>query len=131
MNELQTAIGQIATFMICAQAIAHFRPRESYGKYLRMLLSVMILVQVFQPFCQLLWGISGEELYQGVEEFQKELDKSMATAAEQSVLTGEQLEQMSLSEVQERLEKQALQMEEAGGVQIDRIERVTVEIGDK
>ena len=105
-DEFKTTIGQLATFIICAQAITHFRPRDSYAKYLRMLLSVIILVQIFQPFCHLLWGISGAELYAGVEAFQEELDKSMAAAVEQSARVGAQLESMSLLEVQERLIRQ-------------------------
>lgn len=105
-NELHAGIVQIATFMICAQAISHFRPKESYAKYLRMLLSVMILVQIFQPFCSLFFGVSSRELAMAVEEFQERMNESMATAKEQSALAEEKLENMSLLEVQERLAEQ-------------------------
>lgn len=147
MEEFKTAIGQIATFMICAQAIAHFRPKEVYGKYLRILLSVMILVQIFQPFCKLFWGISGQELYAGVEAFQRELDVGMRAAAEQSALVESRLENMSLLELQERLaEQEQIGMEgqntEQGGAsdgnkeigetdvgnKIDKVERVEVDL---
>lgn len=130
-DEFKTTIGQLAAFMICAQAIAHFRPRQSYAKYLRMLLSVMILVQIFQPFCQLLWGISGTELYEGVEAFQEELDKSMMAAAEQSALVGARLESMSLSEVQERLADQEEEKLSETLVQIDEITPVEIKIGEE
>lgn len=40
------AICQVGTFMICAQAIVHFRPKASYEKYLKMLVSAMILIQL-------------------------------------------------------------------------------------
>lgn len=121
-NELNTGIAQIATFMICAQAIAHFRPRESYAKYLRMLLSVMILVQIFQPFCSLFLGVGSMELATAVEEFQEKMDESMAMAAEQSVLAEERLESMSLSEVQERLAEQGnMEDEEIAAGQDDGI----------
>lgn len=142
MEEFKTAVGQIATFMICAQAITHFKPKESYGKYLRVLLSVMILVQIFQPFCKLFWGVSGQELYAGVEDFQRELDAGMRTAAEQSVLVGKRLESMSLLEVQERLAEQeadewqnSTQTDESdedkgsGAInKIDKIERMEVNL---
>lgn len=105
-DTLKTTVCQIAVFMICAQAIAHFRPKESYEKYLRMLLSVMILIQIFQPFCKLFFGVTGQELSASVESFQRELDISMEEAAEQSVLAGEKLETMSLLEVQERMVEQ-------------------------
>lgn len=105
-NELNAGIAQIATFMVCAQAIAHFRPKESYAKYLRMLLSLMILVQIFQPFCSLFFGVSSRELAMAVNEFQEKMDESMEAAVKQSVLTEEKLESMSLSEVQERVAAQ-------------------------
>lgn len=105
-NELNAGIAQIATFMICAQTIAHFRPKESYAKYLRMLLSLMILVQIFQPFCSLFFGVSSRELTMAVEEFQEKLDESMKKAAGQSVLSEEKLESMSLAEVRERVTAQ-------------------------
>lgn len=105
-NELNAGIAQIATFMICAQAIAHFRPKESYAKYLRMLLSLMILVQIFQPFCSLFFGVSSRELTMAVEEFQEKMDESMEKAAESAVLAEEKLENMSLWEVQERVAAQ-------------------------
>lgn len=108
-DTLKTTVCQIAVFMICAQAIAHFRPKEVYEKYLRMLLSVMILIQIFQPFCKLFFGVTGQELSASVEQFQQELDSSMAAAAEQSALAGQKLESMSLLEVQERLLEQESQ----------------------
>lgn len=44
------AICQVGTFMICAQAIVHFRPKASYEKYLKMLVSAMILIQLLVSF---------------------------------------------------------------------------------
>lgn len=33
-------------FVICAQTLVHFRPRQSYEKYLKLLLSTMIIIQL-------------------------------------------------------------------------------------
>ena len=126
-DTLKTTVCQIAVFMICAQAIAHFRPKESYEKYLRMLLSVMILIQLFQPFCKLIFGVTGQELSASVESFQRELDISMAEAAEQSVLAGEKLEAMSLLEVQERMTEQE-EMENQAEEKIDQVEQVQIQV---
>lgn len=106
LDAFKETICQIAIFMICAQAIVHFRPKEAYGKYLRMLLSVMILVQIFQPFSSLLFGVSGQQLSLGMAAFQEALEKSLDRASEQSALAQEKLENMSLQEVQERLAEQ-------------------------
>ena len=48
-NLLFQAICRVGIFMICAQAIVHFRPKEAYEKYLKLLVSAMVLVQLFLP----------------------------------------------------------------------------------
>ncbi len=46
-SEFVAVICQMGIFMICAQAIVHFRPKASYEKYLKMLVSAMMLIQMF------------------------------------------------------------------------------------
>ena len=109
---LKETVCQITVFMICAQAMIHFRPKDSYEKYLRMLLGAMILIQIFQPFCQLFCGVTGQELVASVEQFQRELDFGLEEASKQALLAGQKLEDMSLLEVQERLMRQENETEE-------------------
>lgn len=109
---LKETVCQITVFMICAQAITHFRPKDSYEKYLRMLLGAMILIQIFQPFCQLFCGVTGQELVASVGQFQRELDLGLEEASKQALLAGQKLEDMSLLEVQERLMRQEDETEE-------------------
>ncbi len=47
--ELLGTIRQIGIFMICAQAVLHFKPSAKYEKYLKLLISVMVLVQLLVP----------------------------------------------------------------------------------
>lgn len=103
---MQSFIGEIGIFMICAQAILHFRPKESYGKYLRLLFSVMILIQIFQPVSELFLGESDVELQISIRQFQEHLDESMEQAAKAAAGTELRLQQMSMEELQKR---QALQ----------------------
>lgn len=49
-------LGKLAVFMICAQMIVLFRPRESYEKYLRLLMSALILLQFLTPVKRILTG---------------------------------------------------------------------------
>lgn len=49
-------LGRLAVFMICAQMIVCFRPRESYEKYLRLLMSALILLQFLTPVKRILTG---------------------------------------------------------------------------
>ena len=112
LTTLKETVCQITVFMICAQAMIHFRPKDSYEKYLRMLLGAMILIQIFQPFCQLFCGVTGQELVANVEQFQRELDLGLEEASKQALLAGQKLEDMSLLEVQERLMRQEDETEE-------------------
>lgn len=52
-------IGQIAIFMICARTLLHFRAKESYEKYLKLLVSLMLLVLLVEPVME--WLGKGEE----------------------------------------------------------------------
>lgn len=92
--------------MICAQAIVHFRPQESYEKYLKLLVSVMVLVQLFLPLGSFLAGVSGEDARGQLESFRESLEQSMEKARQQAEETDALLEQMTLEEVRRRMEKQ-------------------------
>ena len=57
MQWLYRVIGQAGIFLICAQTVVHFRPKESYDKYLKLLLSVMLLLQLLQPVLTMFGGL--------------------------------------------------------------------------
>ena len=101
MEMFRNLIGQIGVFMICAQAVVHFRPKEAYGKYLRLLLGVMVLVQIFSPMYGLFLDREGEKLTGSIREFQQEMEESMGEAAERNAISNVQLEDMSLKMLQE------------------------------
>ncbi len=42
-------IKQVSVFIICAQMILHFKAEQKYGKYLKLLIGVMVLVQLLAP----------------------------------------------------------------------------------
>lgn len=56
-----TIIKQVSIFVICAQMILHFKAEQKYGKYLKLLIGVMVLVQLFVPLMSL-FG-QGEEIF--------------------------------------------------------------------
>lgn len=55
-NVFVKGICQIGVFMICAQTFVHFCPKGAYEKYLKMLVSIMILVQILSPLSAILGG---------------------------------------------------------------------------
>ena len=45
LNEIRS----MGIFLICAQMLIHFRPKSSYVKYLRLLVSLILLAQFIEP----------------------------------------------------------------------------------
>lgn len=105
-NLLFQTICRVGIFMICAQAVIHFRPRESYEKYLKLLVSIMVLIQLFLPVGSFLLGGSAEEMLAGLEEFRGALEQEMETAAREAEAADAMLEEMTLEEVRRRVEEQ-------------------------
>ena len=112
-STLFQAICRTGIFMICAQAIVHFRPQESYEKYLKLLVSVMVLIQLFLPLGSFLAGISSEAAAGQLEDFRQSLEQSMEEARQKAEKTDALLEQMTLEEVRRRMEAQAAEGAEA------------------
>ena len=88
MQWLYHVIGQVGIFLICAQTLIHFRPRESYEKYLKLLLSVMLLIQLLQP---LLTVLGGDEIA-GTDVQAAEFAEEIRTVLEQAAVQAEQTE---------------------------------------
>ena len=105
MNSLFQMICRIGTFMICAQAIVHFRPEESYEKYLKLLVSAMVLIQLFLPLGRFLFLGGSEELAIQSEAFLNRLEAEIAAAEKEAYDTDALLEQMTLEEVRRRMEE--------------------------
>lgn len=105
-NTLFQAICRMGIFMICAQAVVHFRPKESYEKYLKLLVSVIVLIQVFLPIGSFLLGDGRQNAARALEQFGRELEQGLEDAAGEAAAADELLEQMTLEEVMRRLEEQ-------------------------
>lgn len=99
--------------MICAQAITHFRPQESYEKYFKLLVSVMVLIQIFIPLGNFAAGLGKASLSGQLSDFQTSLEQSMEEARRQAEKTDKMLEEMTLEEVRRRMEEQEIQNSEA------------------
>lgn len=115
MDAFFSAICKVGIFMICAQAIIHFRPQESYEKYLKMLVSVMILIQLFLPLGSLFSEGGRQGAVKRLESFRESLEEGMRVAAEQATEADRILEQMTLEEVRKRMEEQTVDPVIIGG----------------
>lgn len=126
MNGLFQTICRIGIFMICAQAVIHFRPEESYEKYLRLLVSAMVLIQLFLPVGRFLFHGDGRELTLKSEAFLRDLEAEISAAESRAYESEALLEQMSLEEIRRRVEEQA-SMEGTGAAGQTSGERTSVE----
>lgn len=116
LNSFFQAICRVGIFMICAQAIMHFKAKESYEKYLKLLVSTMILIQLFLPVGNLLAGKGGLQAESVLEEFKKELEQEMRTAEENAAAADAILEQMTLEEIRNYVEEAAEERRQQGEI---------------
>ncbi len=96
-------------FVICAQALVHFRPNVSYEKYMKMLVSVVILLQLFLPVSSLIAGEEQEDLTARAEWFEEQMRVSLEQAMQRYSEGEKILEDMTLKEVLRRAEQSAEQ----------------------
>ena len=101
MQWLYRVVGQTGIFLICAQTIVHFRPKEAYEKYLKLLLSVMLLTQLLQPVLTVFGGGVEQNAQAQVEEFTEELQSVLNRASEQAKQSQEEIGQTAAAVVQE------------------------------
>ena len=101
MQWLYRVVGQAGIFLICAQTIVHFRPKEAYEKYLKLLLSVMLLTQLLHPVLTVFGGGVEQNAQAQVEEFTEELQSVLNRASEQAKQSQEEIGQTAAAVVQE------------------------------
>ena len=114
MEELLSKIGQMAIFMICARTLLHFRAKESYEKYLKLLVSLMLLVLLVEPLMDFFGKGEEGEFLQRIQSYSYQL---------QDILENEQLNNEEISEI---LSHMTMGVSE----QVQTVDNVEVEIGD-
>ena len=112
MEGLLSKIGQIAIFLICAKTLLHFRAKESYEKYLKLLVSLMLLVLLVEPLMEVLGKGKEGEFLQRIRLYNYQL---------QDILENEQLNNEEISEI---LSHMTMGVSE----QVKAVENVEVEI---
>lgn len=130
-------IRQVGIFIILAQMLLHFKPAESYGKYIRLLMSLMVLVQLLVPVLGIVFhGMPGkfdERRHFYKDSFAQQLEEINITC----VMAEELLNNMTMEEIKTRINNShpeesegeasrtaAIEsnLQESSPIQIDRIE---------
>lgn len=99
-------IKQVGIFMICAQMLLHFKASEDYGKYIRLLMSMMVLIQLAVPLSGLLRGRTGENLAQGLTRYETLLTEQRGEINEACIQAEQLLEELTLEEIKTRINNQ-------------------------
>lgn len=115
MSILIKSLIQTAVFMICARTMVQLRPKGDYEKYLKLLVSLMILSQITFALTGL-WKGGGEQEKQ-LEALEQQLSESLSKAGS---LTGEaqrKVEELTMGQIREALaqeekKKQSAKQEE-------------------
>lgn len=101
MQWLYKVIGQAGIFLICAQTVVHFRPKGSYDKYLKLLLSVMLLLQLLQPVMTVFGSGETGNAQEQSAEFTRELQSVLIRASEQAGQTEKEIRDTAAAVAQE------------------------------
>ena len=88
LNNWLQNIKIMGIFLVCAQALIHFKPKGAYEKYIRLLVSIMLLVQMLEPVGTLLGFLSKGELQDRI----RSMERKMSQIQEQSFSVGEEAE---------------------------------------
>lgn len=108
LDGLLDSIRQIGVFMICAQALIHFKPKGSYEKYMKLLASAMILVQLLSPIAALFTGSEGQGLEERIAAYSDCYEQGLG---------GEVLEEYRIEQLRQKLLTDQLQQLDIVGIE--------------
>lgn len=127
-SDFFNAVCRVGIFMICAQTIVHFRPNGSYEKYIKLLVSVMILIQILKPMMGLFGGSSATEFETRIAWFDEQLQEGIYKAEEDAEGAEEIISRMTLDDAyDEILEEDDAENDNIFVEPIEEIEDVKVE----
>ena len=99
---LQT-IKQVGIFVICAQMILHFKPAESYGKYMRLLVSIMVLVQLLVPLMSIFLKSDVGSFSDRISYYEEMLSDNMKDISATCADAEKMLNNMTMEEIKTRI----------------------------
>ncbi len=123
-SEFFNTICRVGIFMICAQTIVHFRPNGSYEKYIKLLVSVMLLIQILKPVMDIFGESSSEDFEERIAWFDEQLQEGLYKAEEGAESAEEIINQMTLDEAYEKITEDGGTENMDEGIYIEPVEKV-------
>jgi hypothetical protein len=71
-------IGRVASFLICARMLLHFRAKESYEKYIRLCISLILLLFLTQPFFRLVHGVKSSDITWLIQNYDIQMEEALS-----------------------------------------------------
>lgn len=68
------SIKTMGIFLICAQVLIQLKPKGAYEKYIRLLVSIMLLVQLLEPIGNMLGQLREGELQSRILNMERRLE---------------------------------------------------------
>lgn len=130
MNLVET-IKQVGIFIVCAQALVHFRPNQAYEKYMKLLVGIMVLIQLVAPFARLFQGKEGTAIQDTILSYQEIMQAELDNINITTVMAEERIQAATLEEIKSRLNNEKTEESNEGiiGVEVE-IGRIEVTINE-
>ena len=91
----------MSVFVLCGQLLLFFRPKDSYEKYFKLIVNLMILLQFLTPFLSICRGEDGADVW--LEEILQEIETGWTVNLSRNGDLGEEWEEeLSAGEHKER-----------------------------
>lgn len=121
-------VKEVSVFVICAQMLLHFKAAKHYGKYMKLLIGIMVLAKLCEPVAAF-WG-NGEDadLIQKLEGYQAWFLETGNAEEEYGMKGVEDIEAMRLEEIKSILNNmEAEENEDTAAWEPEEIAEETVE----
>lgn len=110
-------IKKISIFIVIAQMILNLCAGKQYQKYIKLIISIMIMVQFILPILQFFRVCSEEEFWGRVERYEQEISKQVEEVnREYTGLVEEEIRNLTVEEVKRQI------LESEAGKYISRLE---------
>lgn len=118
-NGLLQTIKQVGIFVICAQMILHFKPAESYGKYMRLLVSIMVLVQLLVPLMSIFLKSDVGSFSDRISYYEEMLSDNMKDISATCADAEKMLNNMTMKEIKTRINNTNSTVQEQSNTESD------------
>jgi len=110
-------IKKISIFIVIAQMILNLCAGKQYQKYIKLIISIMIMVQFLLPVLQLFRVTNEEEFWSRVEKYEREISRQVEEVSrEYTELAEEEIRNLTAEEVKKQI------LETEAGKYISRLE---------